>query len=101
MRSRRAFSDEKSIEPNRSLKIPSNLETGFGSSLIRLGGDPCLWRMKLTTGLNALALVRFGGLRPIHSGGRDGFGLLLIALVAIGGAIWVVSRPERSDQAKS
>src|SRR5208283_779464 len=39
-------------------------------------------RMMLMAGLNALALARFGGIRVIH-GARDGFGLLLIGLVAI------------------
>jgi hypothetical protein len=47
----------------------------------------------LTAGLNALALVRFGGVRLIHGGGRDGLTLLLLGLGAIGAAIWAVARP--------
>ncbi len=51
----------------------------------------------LTTGWNALALMRFGG---FHGGGRGGFGLL-IGLAAIGAAIWTASRSQRSERAKS
>jgi hypothetical protein len=53
------------------------------------------------TALNALALARFGGFRLIRGGARDGFGLLLIGLVAIGVAIWAVLRPRQNEQAKS
>ena len=54
----------------------------------------------LTAGLNALALARFGGSRLIHGGGRDGLGLLLIGLVAIGVLIWALSGPSRGEPAK-
>ncbi|MGA9063365.1 MAG: hypothetical protein WB341_17095 [Terracidiphilus sp.] len=37
----------------------------------------------LTAGMNALALVCFGGFRLIHGTGRDGFGLLLVGLVLV------------------
>ena len=53
----------------------------------------------LTAGLNALALARFGGTRVIH-GARDGFGLLLIGLVAIGLLIWALSGSGRGEPAK-
>jgi hypothetical protein len=53
----------------------------------------------LTAGLNALALARFGGIRVIH-GARDGFGLLLIGLVAIGVLIWALSGSGRGEPAK-
>jgi hypothetical protein len=55
----------------------------------------------LTAGANALALVRFGGARVIHSGGRDGFALLLIGLVVIGVLIWALSGPGRGEPANS
>jgi hypothetical protein len=51
----------------------------------------------LTTGLNALALVRFGGLRLAHSGGRDGLAWLLMGLAAIGVAVWAVARDAPDD----
>ncbi len=54
--------------------------------------------MMLTAGLNALALARFGGIRVIH-GARDGFGLLLIGLVAIGVLIWALSESDRGEPA--
>jgi hypothetical protein len=52
-----------------------------------------------TAGLNALALVRFGGFRFGHGGG-GGFGWLLIGLIVIGVAIWAITRTERSESAK-
>lgn len=55
----------------------------------------------LTAGLNALAMARFAAFRLILSGGRDGFGFLLIGLTAIGAAIWAVARPSRIDVAKT
>jgi hypothetical protein len=55
----------------------------------------------LTTGLNALALVRFGGLRLAHGGGRDGFAWLLMGLAAIGVATWAVTRADRNEAAKN
>jgi hypothetical protein len=51
--------------------------------------------------LNALALARFAGFRLIHGGGRDGIGLLLIGSVAVGAAIWAISRSGRSEPAKN
>ncbi len=38
----------------------------------------------LTAATNALALARIGSIRLIHSGGRGGFGVLLMALICIG-----------------
>jgi hypothetical protein len=52
----------------------------------------------LTTGLNALALMRIGGL---HGGSRDGFGLLLMGLVAIGVVIWALSRPHPNENERA
>jgi len=52
----------------------------------------------LMAGLNALALARFGA---FHGGGRNGFGLLLIGLVAIGVLIWALSGHGRGEAAKS
>ena len=52
----------------------------------------------LTAGWNALALVRFGGIRLIHGGGRDGLTLLLLGLGAIGAAIWAIARPGRPNE---
>lgn len=54
-----------------------------------------------TAGLNALALVRLGGFRLMHSGARDGFGFLLIGLAAIGVAVWMFARSERKEPAKN
>jgi hypothetical protein len=54
----------------------------------------------LTAGLNALAMVRFGGFRLEHGGGRDGFAWLLMGLAAIGVAIWAVVRGNRDEPAK-
>ncbi len=54
-----------------------------------------------TAGLNALAMVGFGAFRMMHGGARDGFGFLLIGLVAIGVAIWAVARSERNETAKN
>jgi hypothetical protein len=55
----------------------------------------------LTTGLNALALARFGGFRLVHGGGGGGFAWLLIGLAAIGAAIWAVSRSAEREPAKN
>jgi len=54
-----------------------------------------------TAALNGLAIMRLGAFRLMHSGARDGFGFLLIGLVAIGVAIWAVVRSERKETAKS
>ncbi|MGB0083533.1 MAG: hypothetical protein WBP90_18590 [Terracidiphilus sp.] len=54
-----------------------------------------------TAGLNALAMMRLGGFRLMHSGARDGLGFLLIGLVAIGVAVWLVARGERNEPAES
>jgi hypothetical protein len=47
---------------------------------------------------NALALVRFGGFRFGHFGGRGGgSGLLfLVGLIFAGGLIWALTRPKQS-----
>jgi hypothetical protein len=45
----------------------------------------------LTTALNALVLVRIGGLRLAHGGGWDGFGPLMAGLAFVGVAIWALS----------
>jgi hypothetical protein len=55
----------------------------------------------LTTGLNALALVRFGGFRLFHGGGGGGFGALLIGLAVVGVVVWAFSRSGRSETAKN
>lgn len=55
----------------------------------------------ITAGLNALAMARFGAFRIVHSGGRDGFGFLLIGLAAIGAAIWALARSSRNQPAKN
>lgn len=54
-----------------------------------------------TAGLNALAWMRVGAFRMMHSGARDGFGFLLIGLAAIGVVIWAVARSEGKATAKS
>jgi hypothetical protein len=54
----------------------------------------------LNAGLNALALMRFGGFRMGHGGG-DGFGWLPIGLMVIGVAIWAVSRAGKNESARS
>ena len=46
----------------------------------------------LTTALNALVLVRIGGLRLAHGGGWDGFGPLMVGLAFVGVAIGALSR---------
>jgi outer membrane lipoprotein SlyB len=53
-----------------------------------------------TAVVNALAMARFGGFRMGHAGG-GGFGLLLAGLVILGVVAWAVSRPQRSESAKS
>lgn len=54
----------------------------------------------LTAGLNALAMARLGITRWMHDS-RDGFGLLLMGLTAIGVAIWAVVRSQRGEPAKN
>jgi hypothetical protein len=54
----------------------------------------------MAAGLNALATMRFGGFRGLH-GGHDGFAWLLIGLLAIGVAVWAVSRSGHSEPAKN
>ncbi|MGD0739325.1 MAG: hypothetical protein ABR957_06980 [Terracidiphilus sp.] len=54
-----------------------------------------------TAGLNALAMMRLGGFRLMHSGARDGLGFLLIGLAAIGAAVWAFARGERKEPAKN
>jgi hypothetical protein len=55
----------------------------------------------LTAGLNALALVRFGGFRLIHGGGGGGFAELLIGLAVIGVVVWAIARPGQSETIKN
>jgi hypothetical protein len=55
----------------------------------------------LTAGLNALAMLRLGGFRLMHGGGRGGFAWLLIGLLAAGVAAWAVARADRSAPAKN
>ena len=52
---------------------------------------------------NALALVRFGGFRFGHFGGRGGeSGLLfLVGLVFAGALIWAITRPGRNPSASN
>ena len=72
-----------------------------GSFPMRLNSDFGRRRgFMLTAGLNALALMRFGGFRLAHGGG-NGFAWLVIGLVAIGVAVWAVSRPEKSETVKN
>jgi hypothetical protein len=54
-----------------------------------------------TAGLNALATMRLGAFRLMHSGARDGLGFLLIGLAGIGVAVWAVTRSERKETAKN
>jgi hypothetical protein len=54
-----------------------------------------------TAGLNTLAMVRLGVSRLMHSGARDGFGFLLIGLVAIGVAIWAADRSETEQNGEN
>lgn len=55
----------------------------------------------LTAGMNALAMVRFGGFRFGHGGG-DGIGLLLMGVVVFGVLIWALSHShsDRNESAK-
>jgi hypothetical protein len=50
------------------------------------------WWPMLTTALNALVLIRIGGLRLVHGGGWDGFCPLLVGLAIIGVLIEALSR---------
>lgn len=54
----------------------------------------------VTTGLNALALMRIEGIRLVHGGGRNGFGILLVGLLAIGAMIWAFSQSGRNEPAQ-
>jgi len=54
----------------------------------------------LTRALNSLVLLRIGGFRLAHGGGRDGFVPLLIGLAIIGIAIWALSRSSQQAPAK-
>ena len=51
-------------------------------------------------GLSALAMAHFSRLRGLHRG-HDGFAWLLMGLLAIGVAVWAVSRGERIEPAKN
>ena len=55
----------------------------------------------LNASLDALALLRFGSFRLAHGSGHDGFAWVLIGFIAIGVAVWAVSRPGQGDAAKS
>jgi hypothetical protein len=54
-----------------------------------------------TAGLNALATMRWGAFRLMHSWARDGLGFLLIGLTAIVVALWAVARSERNHPEKN
>ena len=54
-----------------------------------------------TAGLNALAMMRRGAFRLMHSGARDGLGFLLIGLVAIAVGLCAAARTERNQAAKN
>src|SRR5580658_1378504 len=103
LRLRRGSSCGARDEGDRGGRIQGNLAAGSVSALMtRRGGDLRCWRRgMLTTGLNALALVRFGGFRLAHGGGRDGFAWLVMGLAAIGVAVWAVARADRNQPAKS
>ena len=79
--------------PLRSLR--NNLPGGSGSLLVRrLGCAPGPRRETMvSTGLNALALMRFGGR-------GTGFFSLLVLLAVAGVLVWALNRPERNDSAK-
>lgn len=53
----------------------------------------------VTAGMNALAMIRFGGFRGGHSG--DGFALLLMGLLAVGALVWALSHGDRNQSAKN
>ena len=54
----------------------------------------------LTAGMNALAMMRFGGFRIGHGGG-GALGLLVIGVAVSGILVWALSRPERNQPAKN
>lgn len=83
------------------LKIPQQLLAHFRVFSCADGAAiPPVEELMLTAGLNILAMARFGVFRLIHGGGRDGFGLLMIGLTAIGAAIWAVARSTSNGPAK-
>jgi hypothetical protein len=53
----------------------------------------------LTAGMNALAMIRFGGFRFGHGGGES-FALLLMGLVAAGVLVWALSHSGGNESAK-
>jgi hypothetical protein len=55
----------------------------------------------LTAGMNALAMMRFGGIRMIRGGEHDGFAWFLIGVAALGTAIWAVTREDQTAPAKN
>jgi hypothetical protein len=52
----------------------------------------------LMAGINNLAMVRFGGIRVLHSVG-EGFALFLIGVAVFGVLIWALSHPDRNESA--
>ena len=54
----------------------------------------------LTSGLNALALLRFGG---FHGGGRGGAGFIwaILAIAAVGLIVWALARSGRDKSANT
>jgi hypothetical protein len=55
----------------------------------------------LTTVLNLLVLLRFGGFRYAHGAGRDNLGPLLISMAIIGVLIWALSQFSRHAAEKN
>jgi hypothetical protein len=101
MRLRLDFGGGNGPELDFSVASHNNPRRDLGFFLMRGGNGRPRRTLMLTTVTNALAMVRFGGFRVAHGGGRDGFALLLIGLAAIGGAIWAVTRAGGSQPAKS
>ena len=57
----------------------------------------------LTTGMNALALLRFGGFHAFHGGGRGGAGFIwaILAIAVAGLIVWALARAGRDKSANS
>jgi hypothetical protein len=85
----------KTIQP-----IPQQLYGPIWVCLFTAGHDSQpTERNMVTAGMNALAMVRFGGFRGGHAG--DGFALLLMGLVAVGVLVWALSHGDRNQSAKN
>jgi cbb3-type cytochrome oxidase subunit 3 len=54
----------------------------------------------LTAGMNALAMMRFGGFRIAHGGG-DALGLLVMGVAVLGILVWALSRSEHNQSTKN